>query len=101
MKLNMTDLGEVLGAFSGCKDIQTKASNEQQAQPPAPQASGVGEFTDFEQNGKKKKTTGATDQWLDCSPHHRLTVVPLQFLDMKQEIKSSSLYSPRITEGTN
>lgn len=67
----MTNLGEVLGAFSGCKDIQTKASNEQQAQPPAPQASGVGEFTDFEQNGKKKKTTGATDQWLDwshCAP---------------------------------
>lgn len=40
--------------------------------------------------------------WLEplCS-HHRLTVGPLQFLDMKQEIKNSSLYSPRITEGTN
>lgn len=57
-KLNMTDLGEVLDAFSGCKNIQTtEASNDQQAQPPAPSGSwhGQGEFTDFEHNGKKKQ----------------------------------------------
>lgn len=31
----MTDSGEVLDSFSGCKNIQTEASNEQQDQPPA------------------------------------------------------------------
>lgn len=57
----MTDLGEALDAFSGCKNIQTtEASNEEQ--PPAPPGMGKG---NFEPNGKKKKTTQATDQGLE------------------------------------
>lgn len=59
-KLNMTDLGEVLDAFSGCKNIQTtEASNELQAQPPAPQAPGVGKGNSLilSTMGKRSKTT--------------------------------------------
>lgn len=74
-KLNMTDLGEVLDAFSGCKNIQTtEASNDQQAQPPAPQAPGVGKGNSLilSTMGKRSKTTqhwGHTSHrwgaWLD------------------------------------
>lgn len=59
-KLNMTDLGEVLDAFSGCKNIQTtEASNDQQAQPPAPQAPGMGKGNSLilSTMGKRSKTT--------------------------------------------
>lgn len=92
----MTDLGEALDASSGCKNIQTtEASKEEQAQPPCTSWHGQGEFTDFEQNGKKKKTTQATDQgWPGpnqessqeglCDPTMG-SLVPLQCLDLEQE----------------
>lgn len=52
----MTHLGEVLDAFSGCKNIQTtEASKEQQAQPPAPPGVGKGSSLILSTMGKRRK----------------------------------------------
>lgn len=51
----MTDWGEVLDAFSGCKNIQTEASEEEQAQPPAPPAMGKGNSLILHKMGKRRK----------------------------------------------
>lgn len=115
-------LGWGLDAFSGCKNIQTtEASNDQQAQPPAPQAPGVGKGNSLilSTMGKRSKTTqhwGHTSHrwgaWLDparqssqeghCAPtpraHPGATAVFGYGTGIEQ---SSSLFIQRITEGIN
>lgn len=62
---------------------------------------GQGEFTDFEHNGKKKKTTQATDQWLDWTQPGKLSGAHCGATAVFGYNRVPSLYIQRITEGTN
>lgn len=81
----MTHLGEVLDASSGCKNIQTtETSNEQQAQPPAV---GKGSSLIWSTMGKRRKPHKPQMSGL-AGPNQEnsqeLTVVPLKFLDTRE-----------------